>query len=104
MANRHKSYDDVMVKKFEDLNYAQEYLLNMVDNEGLPVALALRECIKAMGLQSFAEKSGLSIQAISDFVSQRQKWSSDKLAKHISLVFKLKVKLAIELPGPNQVA
>ncbi len=104
MANRHKSYDDVMVKKFENPQYAQEYLLNIVETEEISLDEALRETIRAMGLQAFANKSGLSIQAVSDFVSKRQKWSTDKLVKQIENVFNLKVKLSLETPDSSQVA
>ena len=104
MANRHKSYDDVLVHKFENIEYAQAYLLNIVEEEDLPVDEALRETIKAMSLGVFAERSGQSIQAVSDFVSKRQKWSTDKLIKLIKLVFNLKVKLALELSDHDEVA
>lgn len=95
MANRNKSYDEVLAQKFENLDYAKGYILNMTENEGLDVKDALRETIKAMGLQNFSEKSGLSIQAVSDFVSERQNWSTEKLKKHIYEVFKLKAKLSL---------
>lgn len=104
MANRHKNYDDVMVKKFESPQYAQEYLLNIVESEEISIDEALRETIKAMSLQAFAEKSGLSIQAVSDFVSKRQKWSTDKLSKQIGNVFNLKIKLSLENPDSSEVA
>ncbi len=104
MANRHKSYDEVIAKKFENLEYAQGYLLHIVDDEKLSVEDALRETIKAMGLQSYANKSELSIQAVSDFVSGRSRWSRDKLAKQIDKVFKLEVKLSIVVPESNEAA
>jgi len=104
MPNRHKSYDDILVRKFENLEYAQGYLLNIVNNEDLPVDEALRETIKAMSLKVFSKKSGQSIQAVSDFVSKRQNWSSDKLIKLIFLVFKLKVKLSLEISDQDEVA
>jgi len=104
MANRHKSYDDVLVNKFENIEYAQAYLLNIVNEESLPIDDALRETIKAMSLATFSKKSGQSIQAVSDFVSKRQKWSSDKLIKLIDQVFSLKVKLAIESSDQDEVA
>ena len=71
MANRNKSYDEVLAKKFENRDYAKGYLLNIVESEGLSVDEALRETIKAMGLQSFSDKSGLSIQAVSQNILQR---------------------------------
>ncbi len=96
MANRNKSYDEVLAKKFENLEYAQGYLLNIMKNERVSIHKALQETIKAMGLQSFANRSGLSIQSVSDFVKKRQKWSTDKLAKHIKKVFRLNVIVSLE--------
>ena len=98
MANRNKSYDEVLAQKFKKARYARGYLMNIIENEKLSVDEALRETIKAMGLKYFSDKSGLSIQAVSDFVSKRQKWSMDKLSNHIEDVFKLKVRLSVELP------
>ena len=88
MANRNKSYDKVLAQKFKNQRYAQGYLINILKRENLSMDEALRETIKAMGLKAFANKAGLSIQAVSDFVSKRQKWSTDKIALHIEDVFK----------------
>ncbi|MFN8369780.1 MAG: hypothetical protein U0T83_04040 [Bacteriovoracaceae bacterium] len=96
MANRNKSYDEVLAKKFDNLEYAQGYLLNIMKSEKASINKALIETIKAMGLQNFANKSGLSIQSVSDFVQKRQKWSTDKLAKHIKKVFRLNVIISLE--------
>ena len=104
MANRNKSYDEILSQKFENLTYAQEYLINILESENLSVDEALRETIKAMGLQNFANKTGISIQGVSDFVAERQKWSTDKLSKCIKEVFKLKVRLVVELPDSDQAA
>ena len=104
MANRNKSYDEVLSRKFDNLEYAQEYLLNVVESESCSLADAVRETIKAMGLQKFSNKSGLSIQAVSDFISQRQKWSTDKLIKYIEQVFKLKVNLTLGDSSSDQAA
>ena len=103
MANRHKSYDKVLAKKFESSKYARLYLVNIIKKEKLPLDEALRETIKAMGLKSFADKSGLSIQAVSDFVAKRQKWSMDKISNHVRKVFNLKVKLSLEFPKVGKV-
>jgi len=102
MANRNKSYDAVLAQKFENLSYAQEYLINILESEGLSVEETLRETIKAMGLQNFATKADISIQGVSDFVAQRQKWSTDKLSKCIKEVLKLKVRLVVELPDSKK--
>ena len=97
MANRNKSYDEILAKKFENLEYAQLYILNIIENEHASISEALIETIKAMGLKAFANRSKLSIQAVSDFVAQRQRWSTDKLAKHIEDAFRLKMKLSLEV-------
>jgi hypothetical protein len=104
MANRNKDYDEILAKKFDNLKYAQTYLLHIVESESLSVTEALRETIKAMGLKRFAVKSELSIQAVSGFVNQRQSWSTDKIAKHIFQVFKLKTRLVLEKSRSGQVA
>lgn len=104
MANRHKSYDEALARKFKNPNYAQGYLLHIIKKEKLSVEEALRETIKAMGLKEFSKRSNLSIQAVSDFVAKRQKWSTDKLSIHIKKVFNLKIKLSLEMPKSEKVA
>ena len=43
MANRNKSYDEVLASKFKNLEYAQGYLLFFVKSEGL---LLMKLCAK----------------------------------------------------------
>ncbi len=97
MANRNKDYNKILAKKFENIEYARGYLMNIVKKEKLPIDKALCETIKAMGLKRFSDKSGLSIQAVSDFVNERQRWSLDKISCHIEDVFNLKLKISLEL-------
>ncbi len=99
MPNRHKSYDCELAKKFEDMEFARNSLIHKTNVEGTPLDMALRETIKGMGLLAFSEKSGLSIQAVSDFVSERQKWSTDKIIKKIRIVFDLEVKFSLQAIG-----
>lgn len=96
MVGRSKSYNEFMAVKFEDLTFAQTYL-KLVLNEGVELDEALRSTIRNMGIKAFADKSGLSLQAVSDFVAKRQSWSTDKMAKHILQVFNLKMKVAFEV-------
>ncbi|CBW26527.1 hypothetical protein BMS_1690 [Halobacteriovorax marinus SJ] len=96
MANRHGSYNEVLSEKFNDKEYAREYLLNLVNEEELSLEDAISEVIKAMSLTKFAKLSGQSISQTSDFISKRQRWSSDKLIKITKKVFDLQVKLTIE--------
>lgn len=97
MANRNKSYNEVLAQKFNNKKYARAYFINLVEKEGLSIERAIQESIKAMGLSLFAKKSGLSVQAVSDFVAGRTQWSSDKIAKHTKAVFGIKVKLALDV-------
>ena len=96
MANRHKDFNELVAQEFEDLGFAQAYITNLINNEGLSLEDALRESIKSMGLQAFAEEAGISIYYVSDFVNNSHKWSTDNLVKYIEQVFALKVKMSIE--------
>lgn len=96
MANRHKDFNELVAQEFEDLGFAQAYITNLINNEDLSLEDALRESIKSMGLQAFAEKAGISISYVSDFVNKRRKWSTDNLMKYIEHVFELKIKMSIK--------
>lgn len=96
MANRHKDFNELVAKEFEDLGFAQSYIINLINNEGLSLEKALRESIKSMGLQAFADKAKISISYVSDFVNKRRNWSTDNLIKYIEQVFELKVKMSIK--------
>ncbi len=104
MANRHKDFNELVAQEFEDLGFAQAYITNLINNEGLSLEDALRESIKSMGLQVFAEKAEISISYVSDFVNKRRKWSTDNLMKYIEQVFHLKIKLQIDTSNNTEVA
>ena len=101
MANRHKDFNELVAQEFKDLGFAQAYITNLINNENLTLEDALRESIKSMGLQAFAEKAGISISYVSDFVNKRRKWSTDNLMKYIEQVFKLKIKIIIDSKNNN---
>ncbi len=96
MANRHKDFNELVAQEFEDLGFSQAYITNLINNEGLSLEEALRESIKSMGLQAFAEKAEISISYVSDFVNKRRNWSTDNLVKYIEQVFGLKIKMIVE--------
>jgi plasmid maintenance system antidote protein VapI len=98
MANRHKDFNELVAQEFEDLGFSQAYITNLINNEGLSLEEALRESIKSMGLQAFAEKAEISISYVSDFVNKRRNWSTDNLVKYIEQVFGLKIKMSVETP------
>ena len=95
MANRHKDFNELIAKQFEDLGFSQAYITNLINNEELSFEEALRESIKAMGLQNFAKKAEISVSYVSDFVNMRRKWSTDNLIKYTESVFKLKLKITL---------
>lgn len=97
MANRHKDFNELVAKEFESLEFAQAYIANLINNEGLSLEEALRETIKSMGLQNFASKAQLSISYVSDFVNKRRNWSTDNLMKYIEHIFKLTIKISIDM-------
>lgn len=97
MVGRSKSYDAEIAKLFEDLSYAQGFFNYCIEKQKFDTNEALRETIRNMGIKAFADKSGLSLQAVSDFVAKRQSWSTDKMAKHILQVFKMKMRVVFDV-------
>ena len=96
MANRHGDFNELVAQKFQDLNFSQAYITNLINNEKLSLEDALIESVKSMGLQAFAKKAEISISYVSDFVNKRRKWSTDNLVKYIDKVFKLKINMTID--------
>ena len=96
MANRHKDFDELLAAQFADIKFAQAYIINLIDNDGMELEDALRETIIAMGLQEFANKADLSIQYVSDFVNKRKKFSIETINKYLHSIFDLKTRVIIE--------
>ena len=95
MPNRHKDFNKFVAPEFKDLNSAQTYITNLINNEGLSLEEALRKAMKSMGLQDFSERVGISLSYVSDFVNKRRKWSTDTLLKYLDQVFHLKIKMTV---------
>ena len=96
MANRHKDFDELLAAQFADIKFAQAYIINLIDSEGMDLEDALRETIIAMGLQEFANKTNLSIQYVSDFVNKRRKLSIETINKYLQSIFGLKMRIIVE--------
>ena len=96
MANRHKDFNELVASQFDDLEFSQIYIMNLINEENLPLDQALKETIKSMGLQTFANKAEISIQYVSDFISGRKKLSTDTIDKYLQKVFSLKIKISVE--------
>ena len=96
MANRHKDFDELLAAQFDDVKFAQAYIINLIDNEDMNLEEALRETIIAMGLQEFANKANLSIQYVSDFVNKRRRLSIETINKYFQSIFGLKTRIIVE--------
>ena len=96
MANRHKNFDKLVAGKFKNKKFAQAYIVNLVNEEGMSLEEALRETIISMGLLAFANKAGVSIQYVSDFVAKRKKLSIDTIIKYLHKVFYLNVTMNLK--------
>jgi hypothetical protein len=96
MANRHKDFNELVASQFDDVEFSQAYIMNLINEEGLSPDEALKETVKSMGLQVFANKADISIQYVSDFVSGRKKLSTDTINKYLQKAFNLKIKISVE--------
>lgn len=96
MANRHKDFDELLAAQFGEIEFAQAYIINLIENEEMDLEDALRETIVAMGLQEFADKADLSIQYVSDFVNKRRNFSIETVNKYLQSIFGLKTKIVVE--------
>ena len=97
MANRHKDFDKLMASKFKNKEFAQAYIINLVNEESMSLEEALHETIVSMGLLAFADRAGVSIQYVSDFVAKRKKLSTDTIIKYLYKVFYLNVTMNFEV-------
>ena len=96
MANRNKDFNELVASKFENLEFSQAYIMNLINEEEMNLGDALRETIISMGLKTFADKADLSIQYVSDFVKKRKSFSTNAIDQYLQRVFSLKVKIRVE--------
>lgn len=96
MANRHKDFNQLIASQFENIEFSQVYIMNLINAENMSLEEALRETIISMGLQAFADKAEISIQYVSDFVKGRRKFTTDTMDKYLHKAFGLKIKISVE--------
>jgi DNA-binding phage protein len=96
MANRHRDFNELVATQFEDVEFAQAYITNLINEEDMELDEALRETIISMGLQAFADKADISIQYVSDFVKKRKNFSTSSIDKYLKKAFGLKIKMSVE--------
>ena len=96
MANRHKDFNKLVASKFKNRKFAQAYIMNLINGEGMGLEEAFRTTIISMGLQNFSDKAGVSVQYVSDFVNKRRKFTTKSIDKYLHKVFRLKIKISVE--------
>ena len=101
MANRHKDFNILVASKFKNRKFAQAYIMNLINEEGMELEEAFRTTIISMGLQNFANKAEVSVQYISDFVNKRRKLTTKSIDKYLHKVFRLKIKISLESSHPK---
>ena len=103
MKNSHKNFNELVAKKFKDKEFAQAYIMNLINEENMSLESALRETIISMGVQAFADKADVSVQYLSDFVNKKYSLSTSDINQYLQKAFNLKVKVTLE-PTDKEVA
>ena len=83
MPKRTKSYDKMMAEKFQDIDYARDYLIFLVDEEEMPVEEALITLAQKMGEKEFAHFIGTTKQKVNDFIKGRRPASFTTIIRYL---------------------
>ena len=63
---RHGSYVEKLAEELQDLDFAREYLLSLMEGEeGMSLFDALAHTIRRMGIKEFSDISGINTKSIS---------------------------------------
>ena len=93
---RSNSYDEKLSKKLKNPNFAQEYLLGLIEgDEGLSIEDALRLAIQRMGITDFANMIGLPKSNIAEFLNGKRNLKRETLDRYL-LPFNLKTELVVK--------
>ena len=96
MKNNYKNFNELVIKKLKDKEFAQAYIMNLINKERMSLESALRETIISMGVQAFADKVDVSVQYLSDFVNKKHPLSTSEINQYLQKAFNLKVTITIE--------
>lgn len=94
---RSNSYDEKISKKMKNPEFAQEYLLSLVNDEDEPMEIedALRFAINRIGVTEFANLIGESKSNVGNFLNGKRVLKEETLNKYLA-PFSLKVKKVLE--------
>ncbi len=79
----------------QDTEFAQQYLLNLVEDEPMPVEEALRMAIPRMGVAEFSRKIKKSKTDIDKFLRGERNLKPETLNEYL-VPFNLRVKVILE--------
>ena len=94
---RNHAYDEDLAKELSDINFAQEYLLSLVEDPDEPMSIeeALRFMIPRMGIPEFAKIVGKSKSDIDKFLRGERNLKPETLSEYLG-PFKLRLKIGLE--------
>ena len=99
MSNKNKDFNKLLAGKFKKKEFAQAYIMGLVNEESLNLEEALRESAVLMGLQVFADKTGISMRNLSDFISKKKRLTFASIEQCLRKGFDLQVKMRVEAVG-----
>jgi DNA-binding phage protein len=79
MARRSKDWDAGLAHDLRDSQFAREFLLAAIDEEGLPVQVALGKVIRAIGVKEFAKKVRMASPNVLRAVNRKHNPTQDTL-------------------------
>lgn len=94
MSRRSESFDQLISEKMKNTDFARETFLTSIEHFGDSVEDALKYTIQQMGLKEFSERSGFSVQHLSDFTKGLRNPKLSTLDKYLA-VFELKSKVTV---------
>jgi DNA-binding phage protein len=92
MARRHEEWNVGLAEDLRDLEFAREFLLGAIDEE-VPLQVALRRVIRAMGVKEFAAKVGMVSPTLLRTLNPRHNPTQSTLNRLLK-PFRLKLSLA----------
>lgn len=94
---RKNSYEEMFSKQMQDPEYAQGFLLGLINFEEEPMEIeeALRVVINRMGVTDFARMIGENKSNVASFLNGSRKLKEESLNKYLK-PFKLRIKKTVE--------
>jgi predicted transcriptional regulator len=97
--NRGRSFDEDLSLNLQDLEYAQEFILILMENNGddpgLSLEQALKHTIQRMGIKEYSKLARIPAPHVSAFIKGRRKLKPETLDRFLK-PFRLKVKIDVE--------